>query len=73
VEVPDPNATVYFQGSQTTQRGTDRLFESPPLEPKRVYVYDIRARWTTPGGQTMDQTQHVEVHAGDRVTVDFPQ
>jgi uncharacterized protein (TIGR03000 family) len=70
VRVPDPNAQVWFEGTPTQQRGTDREFESPPLQPDRTYHYDVRARWTE-NGRTFDETRTVAVHAGDRVTVDF--
>jgi uncharacterized protein (TIGR03000 family) len=70
VRVPDPDASLWFEGVQTTQRGTDRTFESPPLAPDRAYSYDIRARWND-NGRPVEETRHVRVHAGDRVTVDF--
>jgi uncharacterized protein (TIGR03000 family) len=70
VLVPDPSATVWFEGVQTSQRGTERTFESPPLDQGRAYVYHIRARWDQ-GSRAVDQTRDVRVHAGDRVTVDF--
>jgi uncharacterized protein (TIGR03000 family) len=68
--VPDPDAQVWFQGVPVQRSGTDREYESPPLQPDRTYHYDIRARWTE-NGQTYDQTRTVPVHAGDRVTVSF--
>jgi uncharacterized protein (TIGR03000 family) len=71
VEVPDPNASVWIEGAPTRQRGTERVFESPPLDPGRSYSYDIRARWTTAGGRTADETRHVLVRAGASATVDF--
>jgi uncharacterized protein (TIGR03000 family) len=70
VRVPDANAALWFQGTETTQRGTDRTFESPPLAPDHAYTYDIRARWND-DGRPVEETRQVRVHAGDRVTVDF--
>jgi uncharacterized protein (TIGR03000 family) len=72
VRVADPNADVWFNGTKTAQKGNERLFESPELAPGRGFTYDVRARWTDDNGRVMDQTRETEVHAGDRLTVDFP-
>ena len=69
VEVP-ANAKVWFSGHKTNQTGTDRLFYTPPLDPKANYRYQVRARWTE-NGQVMDRTRDVPVRAGQTVTVDF--
>jgi uncharacterized protein (TIGR03000 family) len=53
-----------------SQKGTLRQFVTPPVDPGRVYSYQIRARWQQ-NGQVMDQTKIVQFHAGDRLTVDF--
>jgi uncharacterized protein (TIGR03000 family) len=59
-------------GVPTEQLGTDRLFRSPPLEKGGEYVYTLRARWIEGSGQTVEQTQQVRVHCGERVLVVFP-
>lgn len=69
VEVP-ANAEVWFGGFKTSQTGTDRLFYTPPLNPKNNYSYQVRARWTE-NGRVVDRTRHVPVQAGQTVTVDF--
>jgi uncharacterized protein (TIGR03000 family) len=71
VHVPDPDAVLWFNGVQTTQRGTERLFESPGLEPGRAFAYTIRAHWMA-NGQEVEQSRRIEVHAGDRLTAEFP-
>jgi len=72
VDVPVPDADVWFDGVKMTQSGMTRVFTSPPLQAGQNYVYDIRARWTQ-NGVAVDRTRHVSVHAGDRITVDFTQ
>jgi len=70
VQVPDANAKVWFEGQLTSQRGREREFMSPPLDPGRTYTYDIRAQWNQ-DGRMVDQTQHVQVTAGHQVLVNF--
>jgi uncharacterized protein (TIGR03000 family) len=71
VRVPDPDADIWFNGTKTNQRGSQRLFESPDLERGRDYSYEVRARWTA-DGQAVEETRTIEVHAGDRLTMNFP-
>ena len=70
VHVP-ANAEIWFEGDKTNQKGTDRTFASPALQPGRTFNYDIRARWTGADGKVVDQTQKVKVEAGRRSNVDF--
>jgi uncharacterized protein (TIGR03000 family) len=65
-----PDAQVWFENRATSQKGGERDFVSPPLDPTRNYVYDIRARWNE-GGRQVEQTRTAEVHAGSQITVDF--
>jgi uncharacterized protein (TIGR03000 family) len=64
------DATVWIDGAPTTQTGTDREFQTPPLEPGRVFTYQVRARWTQ-NGQMMDQTRTAEVRAGGMTMLVF--
>jgi uncharacterized protein (TIGR03000 family) len=64
------DAEVFFDGSPTTQTGTERVFASPPLTPGARYSYSIRARWTA-DGRPVEQTRAVPVTAGAQVRVDF--
>jgi uncharacterized protein (TIGR03000 family) len=72
VRVPRADAEVMFEGSKTSQTGTDRAFVSPPLQPGQNYTYVVQARWTD-NGKEVNQTRRVPVRAGERVTVDFTQ
>jgi uncharacterized protein (TIGR03000 family) len=72
IRVPDPNARVWVEGATTTLMGTDRQFESPPLNPGREYIYNVKAEWMQDGLMT-SQARQVRVYAGDNVVVDFTQ
>lgn len=63
---------LWVDGVPTEQLGTDRLFRSPPLDKRGEYVYVLRARWIDGDGKTVEQTQEVRVHCGERVPVIFP-
>jgi uncharacterized protein (TIGR03000 family) len=65
-----PDALVWFEGELDAQTGTDREFVSPPLEPGKVFTYEIRARWTE-NDRTVEQTRRVSVRANGATTADF--
>ena len=71
VRVPS-DAQVWLEDQATRQIGAVRDFVSPELAPGRNYIYDIRAIWQQ-SGRTVEQTRHVAVRGGLRVTVDFTQ
>jgi uncharacterized protein (TIGR03000 family) len=70
VKVPQPAAEVFVDGAKTVQTGTDRLFESPPLEAGKRYQYEVTARWIE-GGKTRERKMAVVGTAGEVVRVDF--
>lgn len=70
VLVPNPDAQVWFDNAQTSQRGMERTFTSPQLEPNHNYTYTIKARWTE-NGKTIDRQRQVTFQAGQSVTVNF--
>jgi uncharacterized protein (TIGR03000 family) len=70
VFVPMPNAQVWFDGTQTSQQGTERTFHSPPLENGYNYSYTIKARWTE-NGKAVDRERRVTVQPGQTVAVNF--
>ena len=70
VIVPDPQAKVWFDGSLTSQTGTDRLYHTPSLAPGGTYSYRIRASWTQ-NGEPMIQEQVVSVTPGQTSVADF--
>jgi uncharacterized protein (TIGR03000 family) len=64
------DAELFFNGAPTAQRGTERLFVTPPLEVGKKYQYDVLARWQQ-NGRPREQTKQVLVSAGARIRVDF--
>ncbi|QJW94869.1 TIGR03000 domain-containing protein [Frigoriglobus tundricola] len=70
VKLPQAGAEVLVDGRATTQTGTDRTYESPPLETGRVYGYTVTARWVE-GGQVVEVTKAVTGGPGEVVRVDF--
>lgn len=70
VKVPQPGAEVYVAGVKTAQTGTDRTYESPPLETGKEYQYELTARWLE-RGVTVERTKVVTGKPGEVVRVDF--
>ncbi len=70
VRVPQPAAEVFVDGQKTAQTGTDRTFESPPLDPGKGYSYTVTARWVE-RGQTVEMSKVVSGTPGEVVRVDF--
>ncbi|MBM3980839.1 MAG: TIGR03000 domain-containing protein [Planctomycetes bacterium] len=70
VRVPQPAAEVFVDGQKTAQTGTDRTFESPPLEPGQTYKYRVTARWVE-RGQVVEVSKDVTGAPGEVVRVDF--
>src|SRR5262245_2605211 len=58
VVVPHPEAKVWFDGAATKSNGTERIFESAPLE--KAGTYTIKTSWTE-NGKTMDRQRNVNV------------
>jgi uncharacterized protein (TIGR03000 family) len=69
VKVP-AEAEVWFDGTKTNVKGTERRFTSPPLEAGWDYTYNIRAVWME-SGRAFAETRKVIVHAGDNINVEF--
>lgn len=70
VRVPESAAEVLVDGKKTQQTGTDRTFESPPLEAGKGYEYTVTARWVE-RGQVVEVTKVVSGAPGDVIRVDF--
>lgn len=70
VRVP-ANAELWFNNDKRTQKGTDRQFVTPALDPDQIYVYNVKARWTEEGGINVEKTLRVRAISGTRVTVNF--
>jgi uncharacterized protein (TIGR03000 family) len=66
------NAELVVDGTRTKQKGSERLFESPPLPPGRKFVYDLKATWKENGKEVVRQ-KVAHVQAGKETAVDFLQ
>ena len=64
------DAELSFQGIRVGQTGDYRRFITPPLLPGSSYTYDIRATWRA-NGQEVTRDRHVDIQAGDQLTVDL--
>jgi uncharacterized protein (TIGR03000 family) len=69
VIVPNPLAVVYFGNHLTKSTGTDRVFQSPAINPGS-YNYQIKVV-SDQGGQSVVQERTITVSPGQSVVVDF--
>jgi uncharacterized protein (TIGR03000 family) len=70
VLVPVPNARLTINGQATGQQGTDRVFDSPPMDIGKQYVYVLQATWTQ-DGREVTRKQEIDVQTGKEFTVVF--
>jgi uncharacterized protein (TIGR03000 family) len=70
VRLPDPNADVWVEKAAMASKGTDRLFESPPLADGQEYRYELVARWTENGTEKAE-SRVVVGKPGQTISVDF--
>jgi uncharacterized protein (TIGR03000 family) len=70
VQVP-ANAQVWFDGTQTAQKGSERYFATPALQRGKNYTYEVRATWTDDKGNAVTQTREVTVEPGKWSVVNF--
>jgi uncharacterized protein (TIGR03000 family) len=64
------NAKLYVDDVPAPQTSARQTFDTPRLEPGRVYYYMLRAE-TTLNGRARSESRRVELQAGKRVEVDF--
>lgn len=70
VTLPDPQATVIFDGYKTTSTGSERYFHTPDLTPGGTYQYHLQVSWMQ-DGQKMTQEKTVQVTPGQTTDVVF--
>lgn len=73
VRVPVASAEVWFSGHKTKQSGLKRTFETPALQPGKVYSYDVVVKWTDENGRPVQDQYRLEVRAGRQAVVAFGQ
>jgi uncharacterized protein (TIGR03000 family) len=67
-----PNTTIWIEGQKMTSTGSVRSFQSPPLEPNKVFYYSFKVSWpTAPGQRDSLIEQEVTVRAGQTTVLDF--
>ena len=64
------NAEVTINGKKTTSTGPLREYETPELNPERVYTYLVKAKWVE-DGMTVEKSLRVRALSGNRVTINF--
>jgi uncharacterized protein (TIGR03000 family) len=69
VQVP-LDAEVWLEGQKMRSTGALRHYRSPPLDPSKGYLYEVRARWVF-DGKPVEEKRHVAIRAGAIVQVDF--
>jgi uncharacterized protein (TIGR03000 family) len=66
------NSQIWIETVKMTTTGPVRLFQSPPLEGDKAYVYKVKVSWPTlPGQPDFVSEQEVTVKAGQTTTVDY--
>jgi len=69
VEVPE-HAKVWFQNVPTKQRGTDRVFKTPTIDPDKTLTYTVKAAWMENGREVTYQ-EKVTARPGRELTINF--
>lgn len=69
VHVPDA-AEIWIDNQKMSQTGAERLYETPPLNPGKMEVYNVRAKWMR-DGKPVEQFRVVGVRAGETAKLTF--
>ena len=69
--LPDEDAKVLFDETLTKQKGTDRLFVTPPLEAGKTFSYTITAKWWPNNYTEVIRKRTVKVQAGKELVLDL--
>jgi uncharacterized protein (TIGR03000 family) len=64
------DAGLWFGGTKVSSEGAAREFQTPVLQPGRLYEYEVQARWKE-NGRERTRTQQVILTAGSDVKVDL--
>ena len=71
VLLPQEDAKLLFDDSLTKQKGTNRLFVTPPLPSEGTFTYTLTAKWWPNNYTEVIRTRVVEIKAGREVEVDM--
>jgi len=70
VLLPDPAAQVAFDDKMTEQKGENRVFISPALDPAKIYTYAVKVTCMD-DGKEVTRMADVHVQGGRATVVDF--
>jgi uncharacterized protein (TIGR03000 family) len=70
VVLPDAEAEVWIDSNSTKQKGLERTFVTPPLEPGN-YVYLVRASWVENKETRVTTERTLKFRPGATIRVDF--
>jgi uncharacterized protein (TIGR03000 family) len=73
VLLPHPNAELIIEDQPTRQRGSERVFAAPPLEPDATYTYTVAATWRPNNYTVITRTRKVKFRPTPEVVVDLRQ
>jgi uncharacterized protein (TIGR03000 family) len=71
VLVPQDDAKLYIDSKLTKQKGGERLFQSPAIEPGHTYQYTVVAKWWPNNYTEIIRTRTIDVKAGRTATLDL--
>lgn len=71
VKVPEADADLTIEGQKTQATGGTRVFDTPPLEAGKKFIYRFEVTWRPNNYTTLTRGQTVEFTAGDAVSVDL--
>jgi uncharacterized protein (TIGR03000 family) len=71
IVVPNPDAQLFIENQPTGQRGTSRIFRTPPLESGKEFHYTVAVRWAPNNYTTITRTRQVGVRVGPEVVADL--
>jgi uncharacterized protein (TIGR03000 family) len=71
VLVPQGDAKLFIDNKLTEQKGDERLFQSPPIEPGYSYRYTVTAKWWPNNYTEVIRTRTIDVKAGQTATIDL--
>src|SRR5262245_2903149 len=64
------SAEVFFTDKPTKQKGSERLYLTPPLNPGRENYYEVVVRWQE-GDKAIERVRKVVVKPGESVRINF--
>jgi uncharacterized protein (TIGR03000 family) len=70
IKLPDPSATITFDGEPILGRGPDRLILTPSIQAGKPFKYQVQATWNQ-DGQTVTELREGTVVAGKYAIANF--